>query len=99
MTWDGKERRDGSITISDVENAVYKANEKFFAKVQEMCDKNMEVGLLRHTTELSHLDKETKSVLYEMIGNFKGRIKAKYSIGIPLSLLIVERVLNKIGLF
>lgn len=34
-----------------------------------------------------------------MINNFKSRIKAKYSIGIPLVLLFAERVLSKIGIF
>ena len=35
MTWDGKERRGETITIAEVENAVYKANEKFFDKVKK----------------------------------------------------------------
>ncbi len=35
MTWDGTERRNESITVSDVKNAVYEANEKFFEKVKK----------------------------------------------------------------
>lgn len=99
MTWDGHERRGDTISISDVKNAVYEANEKFYEKVQKMCDDNLETSLLKHVQEHSHLDKPTKMLLYEMISNFQGRIKAKYSIGIPLALLFAERILNKLGWF
>ncbi len=99
MAWDGKERRGDTITVSDVKNAVYEANEKFFEKVKKMCDDNLEVTILKHTQEYTHFDKPTKQLIYDMISNFKSRIKAKYSIGIPLALLFAERILNKIGLF
>lgn len=99
MTWDGKERRGGNITVSDVKNAVYEANEKFYEKIQKMCDDNLEKSLLVHTQEYPHFDKPTKTIIYDMINNFKGRIKAKYLIGVPLGFLIAERILNKIGLF
>lgn len=99
MTWDSKERRGDSITVSDVKNAVYEANEKFFDKVQKMCDDNLEKSLLKHTQEYTHFDKLTKATIYDMVNNFKSRIKTKYSIGIPLVLLFVERILNKIGIF
>lgn len=99
MTWDGKERRSEGITIAEVKNAVYEANEEFFGKIKKMCDDNLKISLLEHTAEYAHFDKPTKTILYEIITNFKSRIKAKYSIGIPLVLLFAERILNKIGLF
>jgi hypothetical protein len=99
MAWDGDERRGTHLTVADVKNAVYEANEKFFEKVKEMCDENLETGLLKHTQEFTHFDKATKTIIYEMITNFKNRIKNKYIIGTPLMLLIIERILNKIGLF
>ncbi len=99
MTWDGKERRGETITIAEVKNAVYEANEKFFDKVKSMCDENLKTSILEHTAEYAHFDKPTKTILYEIISNFKSRIKAKYYIGIPLVLLFAERILNKIGLF
>lgn len=97
--WEGNERRVDTITIADVENAVYKANEKFFEKVEKMCNTNLKSSLLEHVQEHTHFDKSTKATIYEMINNFRGRIKAKYSIGIPLVLLFAERILNKIGIF
>lgn len=99
MKWEGDERRGETITIADVENAVYKANEKFFEKVEKMCNTNLETSLLKHAQEYTHFDKSTKATIYEMISTFKSRIKAKYSIGIPLVLLFAERILNKIGIF
>lgn len=99
MTWDGKERRGDSITVSDVKNAVYEANEKFFDKVKQMCDDNLEKSILKHTQEYPHFDKPTRTIIYDMINSFKGRLKAKYSIGVPLALLFVERILNKMGFF
>ena len=99
MTWDGKERRGESITVAEVKNAVYEANEKFFEKVKTMCDDNLETSILKHTQEYSHFDKTTKAIIYEMINAFQKRIKAKYTIGVPLVLLFAERILSKIGLF
>lgn len=99
MTWDGKERRGDTITIAEVENAVYKANEKFFEKVEKMCNTNLENNLLKHTQEYPHFDKPTKTIIYDMIANFKRRIKIQYIIGVPLALLCVERFLNRIGWF
>ena len=99
MAWDGKERRGDTISASDVKNAVYEANEKFYEKIKQMCDNNLENNLLKHTQEYTHFDKSTKTIIYDMINSFKSRIKNKYSIGIPLALLFAERILNKIGIF
>jgi len=99
MTWDGKERRSDCITVSDVKNAVYEANEKFYEKIKQMCDSNLEITLLKHTQEYTHFDKPTRNIILDMISNFKGRIKAKYSIGIPILLLFAERILSKFGLY
>ena len=99
MTWDGKERRGDTISVSDVKNAVYEANEKFYEKIKQMCDNNLENSLLKHTQEYTHFDKSTKTIIYDMINSFKSRIKNKYSIGIPLALLFAERILNKMGIF
>ena len=99
MTWDGKERRDDTLSVSDVKNAVYEANEKFYEKIKQMCDNNLEKNLLKHIQEYTHFDKSTKTIIYDMVNSFKNRIKNKYSIGIPLALLFAERILNKMGIF
>lgn len=99
MPWDGTERRRDGITLAEVENAVYKANEKFFEKIQKMCDDNLEKNFLKHVQEFTHFDKDTKSKIYEVLSNFKNKTKLKFTVGIPLFLLITERILTKIGLF
>lgn len=97
--YEGKERRENSLSLAEVENAVYKANKEFFNEVKKMCDGNIETEFLKHTTEYPHFDKPTRTIIYEIISNFKRRIKIEYIFGIPLLLLFIERLLNKIGLF
>lgn len=99
MPYEGKERRENSLSLADIKNTIHEANKEFFSNIRKMCDDNIEIELLKHTTEYTHFDKPTKTIIYEMITNFKNRIKNRYLISIPLSLLIIERVLNKIGIF
>lgn len=99
MTYDGKERREHSLTLADIKNTITDINKEFFKDITTMCDKNIETEFLKHTNEYPHFDKPTRTIIYEIISNFKRRIKVEYVFGVPIGLLFIERVLNKIGIF
>lgn len=99
MTYEGKERRENSLSLADIKNTIHDVNKEYFNDIRKMCDDNVEREFLKHTNEYPHFDKTTRAIIYEMINNFKRRVKIEYVFGIPLTLLFIERLLNKIGIF
>ncbi len=99
MSYEGKERRENFLSLAEIKNTIHDANKEFFNEIRKMCDDNIETEFLKHTVEYTHFDKSTKTIIYEMIANFKKRIKVEYVFGVPLVLLFVERLLNKLGIF
>ena len=85
-------------TPADIENAILKANKVYFQDVEKMCDKNIKEKLTEHLLDKTHFDKPSTSVLYRMIESFKAWSTIKYVFGVPLFLLVVERILNVIGI-
>ena len=98
MSYEGKERRESSLSLEKIKNAIHDANKEFFNEIRQMCDKNIETEFLKHTTVYPHFDKPTRTIIYEMISNFKRRIKIEYVFGVPLTLLFIERILTKMGI-
>lgn len=99
MSYEGKERRESSLSLAEIKNTIHDANKEFFDEIRKMCDDNIETEFLKHTTEYPHFDKPTRTIIYEIISNFKRRIKIEYVFGVPLTLLFIERLLNRFGVF
>jgi len=87
-----------TLTPTDIENAILKANKTFFSEVEKMCDINIEGKIDKHLLDKTHFDKVNTSILYRMIDSFKAWSTVKYMVGVPLFLLVVERILNVIGI-
>lgn len=99
MPYEGKERRDSALTLADIKNTIHDVNKEYFNDIRKMCDDNVEREFLKHATECHHFDKPTRLIIYEIINNYKRWIKVEYVFGIPLSLLFIERLLNRLGWF
>lgn len=65
--------------------------------LEKMCQENIRQGVKDHLLDKKHFDKTTVDNIYEIINNFKGRIKIKYAIGVPLLLLFAERLFFYFG--
>ena len=94
------ERRTVSaITADAIENAVYKANKAFFIEVKAMCDDNVKMEMQEHLIKEYHFDKVMASRMYRIIDNYTDNKKALYIVGVPLVLLIADRILSKMGVW
>ena len=87
-----------TLTPFEIENAILKANKIFFQEIEKMCDRNIESKFDKHLLDKTHFDKPNASILYRMIASFKAWSTVKYMVGVPLFLLVVERILNVIGI-
>lgn len=92
-------KTDLDAAVSDLKLYFKQCADEERESLENMCLDNIKHGITDHLLDKNHFDRTTVDNIYEVVNNFKGRIKAKYAIGIPLALLFVERVLNKIGLF
>lgn len=90
---------DEFATLYSVENAVYKANEKFFIKIKEMCDVNVRMEMQEHLIKETHFDKTMATKMYQILNNYTDNKKALYIVGVPLLLLFVDRILSKLGVW
>lgn len=92
-------KADLNSAVSDLKLYFRKCTDEERKSLENMCQENIKHGMTGHLLDKKHFDKTTVDIIYEIINNFKARIKAKYSIGIPLALLFIERICNKFGLF
>ena len=86
------------ISLSEIENTILRANKEYFKEVKAMCDDNLKSSMNEHLLDKTHFDKQNASVIYQMINSFKEKSMAKYVVGVPLLLLVIERILNTVGL-
>jgi len=91
------DRRTTIMTMEGVENAVFKANEKFFVKVKQMCDDNVKIEMQAHLINENHFDKTMAAKMYRIIDNYTDNKKALYIVGVPLLLLFLDRICSKMG--
>ena len=93
------DRRTIVMTLEGVENAVFKANEKFFDKVKKMCDDNVKIEMQAHLINENNFDKTMASKMYRIIDNYTDNKKALYVVGVPMVLLFVDSILSKMGVW
>lgn len=92
-------KSDLKAAVSDLKLYFSDCTKEERDSLEKMCHENIKQGITEHLLEKKHFDKSTVDSIYEIINSFKGRIKIKYAVGVPLLLLFVERILSKLGLF
>ena len=96
MAYQGEDRRrEASITEDRVENIMRKLLDEHHVKIDALCAKNIETGLLKHVTEVEHITKDEKALIYDGRDHIRTSKEmsavAKWCLQLPVLGLIIER--------
>ena len=87
------------ITVADIENAIYKANIRYREELERMCEQKNKASIQDHLIKETHFNEAATTKLYKMINNFTENSKIKYMVGVPVGLLLLDRLLTRLGLY
>lgn len=99
MTYQGEDRRrEASITEDRVENIMRRLLDEHHTKIDKICAKNVETGLLKHINEVEHITKDEKVMIYDSKNYIKNKAEvsalAKWCLQLPVFGLIIERCVS-----
>jgi hypothetical protein len=99
MAYEGGERRqETSITEDRVENIMRKLLDEHHIKIDALCAKNLETGILKHVNGLGHLTEGEKTMIYDGANYIKnkGQVSAlvRWGLSLPVFGLIIERCIS-----
>lgn len=94
----GDGKQEASITEDRVENIMRKLLDEHHTKIDKLCAKNIETGLLKHVNEVEHITKDEKQLIYDSKTHIRNSAEmsafAKWCIQLPVVGLIIERCVS-----
>lgn len=99
MAYSGEDKRQGaSITEDRVENIMRRVLDEYHVKIDKLCAKNIETGVLKHVNETRHITQEEKDMIYDAKNYIKnkgeGSALIKWALSLPIFGLVIERCVS-----